>query len=172
MSMEDNREGCHCSRCGGRSDSGSSREHAFNKPLLEEFDEQGEAWFKQENSVAERRSMLRLERDLEAALHYEHSDGEDSGSKVHSIWITRILLGCLFRERQALGMAVKMYAHFQRREFMRSLVKINDLEEQTEPPLSGEIRASSSATYRGDAMDIEESVGFCRKKLDWLSSSV
>ena len=40
---------------------------------------------------------------------------------------------------------------------MRSLVKINDLEEQVEPPLSGEIRASSSATYKGDAMDVEES---------------
>ena len=42
---------------------------------------------------------------------------------------------------------------------MRSLVKINDLEEQAEPPLSGEARAASSATYRGDAMDIEEHVG-------------
>ena len=42
---------------------------------------------------------------------------------------------------------------------MRSLVKINDLEEQVEPPLSGEVRALSSATYRGDAMDIEEQAG-------------
>ena len=42
---------------------------------------------------------------------------------------------------------------------MRSLVKINDLEEQVEPPLSGGIRALSSTTYRGDAMDIKESVG-------------
>lgn len=41
---------------------------------------------------------------------------------------------------------------------MRYLVKINDLEEQAEPPLSGEIRASSSTTYRGDTMDVEESV--------------
>ena len=49
-----------------------------------------------------------------------------------------------------------MYVHFQHREFMRSLVKINNLEEQAEPPLSDEVRASSSATYRGDAMDIEE----------------
>lgn len=52
-----------------------------------------------------------------------------------------------------------MYARFQRREFMRSLVKINDFEEQAELPLSGEIRASLSATYKGDAMDIEEHVG-------------
>ena len=42
---------------------------------------------------------------------------------------------------------------------MRSLVKINDLEEQAEPPLSSEARASSSTTYRGDAMDIEDHVG-------------
>ena len=52
-----------------------------------------------------------------------------------------------------------MYAHFQRREFMRSLVKINDLEEQAKPLLSSEVRASSSATYRGYAMDIEEWAG-------------
>ena len=103
--------------------------------------------------------MLWLERDLEAALNFEHLDGEDSGPKVKPVWITRILLGSLFRERQALGRAVKMYARFQCREFMRSLVKINDLEEQVEPPLSSEVRASSSATYRGDEMDIEEQVG-------------
>ena len=100
--------------------------------------------------------MLRLERELEATLTFEHSDGEDSGLKVQPVWITRILLGRLLRERQALGWAVKMYAQFQHREFMRSLVKINDLEEQVESPLSSEVRASSSATYRGDAMDIEE----------------
>ena len=42
---------------------------------------------------------------------------------------------------------------------MRSLVKINDLEEQAEPPLSTEVRTLSLATYRGDAMDIEEHAG-------------
>ena len=46
---------------------------------------------------------------------------------------------------------------------MRSLVKINDLEEQVESPLSKEIRALSSATYRGDTMDIEESVSLQEK---------
>ena len=102
--------------------------------------------------------MWRMERDLKVALHFEHSDGEYSGPKVHPIWISHILLGHLFMERQALGWAVKMYAFFQHTEFMRSLVKINDLEEQVEPPLSGEIRASLSATYREDAMDVKESV--------------
>ena len=157
VSMEDNREGCHCSKCGGRSDGGSSKEHAFSTPLTEEADEQGEAWFKQENSAMER-SLMWLERELEAALNFEHMDGEDGGPRVNPIWITRILLGRQSRERQALGRAVKMYARFQRREFMRSLVKISDLEELAEPSLSGEMRASSSATYKGDAMDVDESV--------------
>ena len=52
-----------------------------------------------------------------------------------------------------------MYAHFQHREFMRSLVKINDLQEQAESPLSGMMGASSLATYKGDTMEVEESVG-------------
>lgn len=46
MSMEDNREGCYCSRSGGQSDGGSSREHAFSTPLTEKVYEQREAWFK------------------------------------------------------------------------------------------------------------------------------
>lgn len=73
--------------------------------------------------------MLRLEMELEASLTFEHSDGKDSGLKIQPVWITRILLGHLFRERQVLGRVVKLYVHFQCREFMRSLVKINDLEE-------------------------------------------
>ena len=73
-SMEDSRDDCHCSRCGGRSDGSSSREHGFSKPLLEEPDEHGDIWFNQENSVAERRSMLCLERELETALAFKHSD--------------------------------------------------------------------------------------------------
>lgn len=46
VSMKDSREGCQCSRCGERSDSGLSKEHAFSTPLTEEADEQGEARFK------------------------------------------------------------------------------------------------------------------------------
>ena len=42
---------------------------------------------------------------------------------------------------------------------MRCMVKINDLEEQAEPPLSGTLGASTSGTSKGDTMDVEESVG-------------
>ena len=42
---------------------------------------------------------------------------------------------------------------------MWSLVKMNDLEDQVEPPLSGVMGASSSAIYKGEVMDVEESVG-------------
>ena len=145
-SMEDSKDGCHCSRCGGQSTGDSSKEAL------------GEAWFKNENSTAERKSLMRLERELEAALSFEHGDREDGGPRVHPIWITCILLGRLFQERQALGKAVKLYACFQRREFMRSLVKINDLEDQAETPLSGTVGTSSLANYKGEAMDVEESV--------------
>ena len=100
--------------------------------------------------------MLRLERELETALAFEHSDGEDSGLKIQPVWITCILLGRLFRERKALGKAVKQFTRFQRREFMHSLVKINDLEEMVELPLSSDAWASTSTTYRGDKMETEE----------------
>ena len=157
--MEDSRDDFHCSRCEGRSDGSSIQEHAFSKSLLEDPDKQGEISFNQENSAVERRSTLRLERELETALAFEHSDGEDSGMKIKPIWITRILLGHLFKERKALGKAVKQFAWFQCQEFMHSLVKINDLEEQAELSLSSDIWAPTSATYRGDEMDIQEHIG-------------
>lgn len=65
---------------------------------MEDLDEKGEAWFNQENLAVERRSMLWLEKDLEATLNFEHSDGEDSGPEVQPVWIMCILLGHLFRE--------------------------------------------------------------------------
>lgn len=80
--MEDSKDDCHCSRSGGRSDGCSSWEHAFSKPLLEEPDEQGEIWFNQENSMAERHSMLCLERELETVLAFEHLDDEDNNLKI------------------------------------------------------------------------------------------
>ena len=42
---------------------------------------------------------------------------------------------------------------------MRCMVKINDLEERAEPLMCGTMGAFTSASYKGDAMDVEESVG-------------
>ena len=42
---------------------------------------------------------------------------------------------------------------------MLCMIKINDLEERVEPPLCGTMGASTSASFKGDAMDMEESVG-------------
>ena len=103
--------------------------------------------------------MLRLERELEAALCFVHGDGDDRGLRTNPIWITCTLLGRLFKEQQVLGRAVKMFACFQCKEIMHYLVKINDLEERVEPPLSGTMGASTLTSYKGDAMDVEESMG-------------
>ena len=127
-SMEDNRDGCHCSRCGGRSTKDSNKKFAFNTPLTRGAEDSREAWFKNENSTTKRKSLSRLERELEAALSFKHEDKEEGGPRVHPIWITCILLSRIFQERQALGKAVKLYVNFQHREFMWSLVKMNGLE--------------------------------------------
>jgi hypothetical protein len=42
---------------------------------------------------------------------------------------------------------------------MRCMVKINDMEEQAESPLSRTMGASTLGTSKGDTMDVEESVG-------------
>ena len=42
---------------------------------------------------------------------------------------------------------------------MHYMVKINDMEEQVEPPLSKTMGASTSSTSKGDTMDVEESMG-------------
>ena len=119
-----------------------------------EEDDQGEQWFKRENSQAEQWSLFRLERELEAMLRFEHGDGSGGGPKASQLWVTRVLLGRFFREQQALGRAMKMYTRFQRREIMRCMVKFNDLQEQAEPPLSGTLDASTSGTPKDDTMDM------------------
>ena len=112
MVTDDSRDGCHYNKCGGCNDGGSSREHKFNTSLMEEIDVQGENWFKSENSPSERRTMMRLERALEAALRFEHGDDDDRGPRSIPIWITRIPLGHLFKEHQVLGKEVKLFARF------------------------------------------------------------
>ena len=79
MATNNSWDGCQYSRCGGRSDSGLSKNHEFSTPLTEEVDAQGETWFKHENSLTERRRRMHLERELEAALRFEHGDEDDGG---------------------------------------------------------------------------------------------
>lgn len=93
----------------------------------------GEIWFRQENSAKETRALMRLEREFNATLLFEHGGRQPTSS----LWISRILLDRLFRERLALGWTVKAFAKHYRKEVMRSLVKIQDLEDLAEPPLGG-----------------------------------
>ena len=137
LSMEDSKDGYNCSRCGGHSYGGSGKEVEETSMSLGDDDNLGEQWFNRENSQAEHRSLFPLEREFDATLRFEHGDESDGGLKASHLWVMRILLGRLFRECLVLGCAVKMYARFQRHEIMRCMVKINDLEELADPPLSG-----------------------------------
>ena len=111
----------------------------------------GEHWFIMENSPVERRALSTLEKELEATLLFEH--GGEYRANPH--WVTRILLGKLFRERLSLGRAVKSFAKFQDREMMWGLVKLNALEEVVEPPLGGNQERSVSRLPRDEPMDME-----------------
>lgn len=111
----------------------------------------GECWFTMENSSAERRALLRLEKELEATLLFEHRG--EYGASPH--WVIRILLGRLFRERLSLGRAVKSFAKFQRRKMMRGLVKLNELEDVVEPLLGDNQERSVSRLPRDEPMNME-----------------
>lgn len=115
--------------------------------------------FNRENFQVGHRSLFHLERELDATLQFENGDKSGSGLRVSQLWVTCILLGRLFREPMVLGRAVKMYARFQHHEIMRCMVKINDLEELAEPPLSGTLGASTSGPPKHEAMDMEERLG-------------
>ena len=107
LSREGSREGCHYSRCGGGRVAGGSGKEAWEVQSPRGGGENpGERWFNLENSYAERCSLLRLKRELDASLIFEHGGGQ----RASQLWVTRILLGRLFRERLVLGRGVKMYA--------------------------------------------------------------
>ena len=95
--------------------------------------------------------MLRMEQEMDATLMFEHGGGQQASP----LWFTHILLGWIFRERLALGRAVKAFAKFQRREIMRGLVKVNSLEELAKPPLGGNPEASTSGTPKEEMLDLE-----------------
>lgn len=84
---------------------------------------------------------------------------EHGGSrKVSQLWVTQILLRRLFRERLNVGQVVKSYIKFQRREMMRALVKLNELEEVVEPPLGGLLEASASSMPKDFVQDLDENI--------------
>ena len=111
----------------------------------------GECWFTMETSSAERQPLLWLEKELEATLLFEH----EGSCRSSPVWVTQILLGRLFPERLSLGRAVKSFAKFQHREMMRGRVKLNELEDIVEPPLSGNQETSISRLPRDEPLDME-----------------
>jgi hypothetical protein len=100
-----------------------------------------------------------MEWELDVALRFDHGDRLGGGLKANQLYVMCILLGRLFRERLVLRQVVKMYAQFQLQNIMQFMVKINNLEELAEPPLSGMLGTSTSGTPKDNAMDMEESVG-------------
>ena len=82
-------------------------------------------------------------------------DGDEEPT--NSIWIVRILLGRLIRERTFIGQAIKLFVKFQHREIMRGMVKLNDLEDMAEPPLHGSMRVllENQRLQGGNDMDMD-----------------
>ena len=86
-----------------------------------------------ENSIGEHYVIANLEKTMQVTLNFA-SGGEEPDN---SLWIVRILLGRMIRERTEIGRAIKSLAKFQYHEIMRGLVKLGDLEDMVEPPLPG-----------------------------------
>ena len=70
----------------------------------------GEHWFTMETSSVEQQALFHLEKEMEATLMFEHGGSR----RASQLWVTRILLKRLFRERICLSRAMKSYAKFQR----------------------------------------------------------
>ena len=77
---------------------------------------------------------------MQAALSFAGGGDELENSP----WIIRILLRRMIKERTEIGKAIKALAKFQRREFMRGLVKLGDLEDLVDPPSIGSFATPSS----------------------------
>ena len=85
LSGEGSQEVFHCSWCGGRHGvGGSGKEVVENQMLGNGGESPGERWYNLENSLVERRSLLRLECELDASLWFEH----DGGKNASLLWLT------------------------------------------------------------------------------------
>ena len=58
----------------------------------------------------------------------------------------------------ALGKVVEVFAKLQRRDIMRSMVKLHDLVDLAEPPWRSMAEASSSGQPRDEAMELDEAM--------------
>ena len=106
LSREGNKDGCNCSRCGGRSFGGSGKDAEETSSPGGDRDNLGEQWFNMENSQAECRSLFHLERELDVTLQFEHGNGSGGGLRASQLWVMHILLGRLFKECLILGRAM------------------------------------------------------------------
>ena len=124
--------GSHCSRCLGaiqREDRVKWTEEVQSRDAG--GGSLAENCFSAENSAAERRVIANLEKEMQAAFNFAVGGEEQD----NAIWIDRILLGRMIRERTAIDRAIKSLVKFQRRKIMYGLVKLGDLEDMVEPPL-------------------------------------
>ena len=153
ITRESHRGGCHCSRYARNRGTKSKQKE------VEEIQGMGsvevnlaERCYNTKNLTVERRTLSHLECELDVAFRFEQGGGQGTSP----VWVTRILLGRLLRERMALGRAIKMFAKFQRREIMHCMVKLNDLEELAKPPLGGAPIALTSAPMQEEEIYLDD----------------
>ena len=84
--------------------------------------------------------MANLEKTMQETLSFAGGGEEPE----NSLWIVRILLGRMIRERTEIGKAIKVLAKFQHREIMRGLVKLGYLEDLVDPPMLSSYATMSS----------------------------
>lgn len=150
-----NQRGHSPHRLGGDRGAGISREEKVEERVNGQGDEDPEErWFRQDNSRAEICTLTHLEGDLNLALLFEHGGGQ----RASQLWITRILMGRLSGERTTMGKTMEVFAKLQRRDIMRSMVKLHDLVDLVEPPWRGMAKASSSGQPCDEAMELDEAM--------------
>ena len=85
---------------------------------------------------------------------FEHGGAQ----RASELWLTRILLGRRSWEQTTLGKAVEVFAKLQRRDIMRSMVKLHDLVDLAEPPWKSMADIHSARRPREEAMDLDEAL--------------
>lgn len=151
--MEGRRDGRNRGRnLGGRGARGPGVDSAAVQLNGARGEDPWEKWFGLENLPVEVRALTHLEGELGSSLLFEH----DGGQSANPLWVVRILLERLFRERLAFGLVVEVFAKHYRREAMRGMVKLQDLVDLVKPPLGGSSIAIASGQPKGEAMELDD----------------